>query len=187
MRGIRLSTRGDQPLLCLPGRPRGPLGQHNEPAPVGDPHRPPHARPHRPHRVRPRPRHVGRPAPTNLCRSCPPSCGTSSTGARRRGTGRPPGAHPNHTWPACGTGHCCSSVSWPGLRRSELAALTVDQVAEHPNGLVLAVARSKTNQTGERAELAVLPRGRAASRCPRHHPRPTMSPVRINESLPCSW
>ena len=52
------------------------------------------------------------------------------------------------------------------LRRSELAALTVDQVAEHPNGLVLAIARSKTNQTAERAELAVLPRARMATRCP---------------------
>ncbi len=52
------------------------------------------------------------------------------------------------------------------LRRSELAALTVDQVAEHPNGLVLAIARSKTNQTAERAELVVLPRARMAGRCP---------------------
>ena len=52
------------------------------------------------------------------------------------------------------------------LRRSELTALTVDQVAEHPNSLVLAIVRSKTNQTGERAELAVLPRARMASRCP---------------------
>ncbi len=52
------------------------------------------------------------------------------------------------------------------LRRSELAALTVDQVTEHPNGLVVTIARSKTNQTAERAELAVLPRARMASRCP---------------------
>ena len=52
------------------------------------------------------------------------------------------------------------------LRRSELAALTVDQVAEHTNGLVLAIGRSKTNQTGEQAELAVLPRARMTSRCP---------------------
>jgi len=52
------------------------------------------------------------------------------------------------------------------LRRSELTALTVDQVAEHTNGLVLAIGRSKTNQTGEQAELAVLPRARMASRCP---------------------
>jgi len=52
------------------------------------------------------------------------------------------------------------------LRRSELAALTVDQVAEHANGLVVTIPRSKTNQTGERAELAVLPRARMASHCP---------------------
>lgn len=52
------------------------------------------------------------------------------------------------------------------LRRSELAALAVDQVDDHPNGLVLRLARSKTNQTGERAELVVLPRAAAAARCP---------------------
>jgi site-specific recombinase XerD len=45
------------------------------------------------------------------------------------------------------------------LRRSELAALGVDHVAEHPNGLVLTLPRSKTNQTGEHTELVVLPRG----------------------------
>ena len=45
------------------------------------------------------------------------------------------------------------------LRRSELAAAAVDDLAEHPNGLVLSIPRSKTNQTGETAELVVLPRG----------------------------
>jgi integrase len=44
------------------------------------------------------------------------------------------------------------------LRRSELAALTVDRVTEHPNGLVLTLPRSKTNPTGEHVELVVLPR-----------------------------
>jgi hypothetical protein len=34
------------------------------------------------------------------------------------------------------------------LRRSELAVLTVDQVVEHPNGLVLTLPRSKANQPG---------------------------------------
>ncbi len=52
------------------------------------------------------------------------------------------------------------------LRRSELAALTLDAVAQHPNGLVLTLARSKTNQTGERAELVVLPRAANPARCP---------------------
>lgn len=52
------------------------------------------------------------------------------------------------------------------LRRSELAALTVDQVAEHPNGLVLTLPRSKTNQTGEHVELVVLPRAGNPARCP---------------------
>jgi site-specific recombinase XerD len=52
------------------------------------------------------------------------------------------------------------------LRRSELAALTVDQLTEHPNGLVLALPRSKTNQYGEAAELVVLPRAGHPERCP---------------------
>ncbi|MCA0252604.1 MAG: tyrosine-type recombinase/integrase [Actinobacteria bacterium] len=52
------------------------------------------------------------------------------------------------------------------LRRSELAALTVDQLAEHPNGLVLTLSRSKTNQTGEQVELVVLPRAGNPDRCP---------------------
>lgn len=52
------------------------------------------------------------------------------------------------------------------LRRSELSALTVDRVAEHPNGLVLTLPRSKTNQTGEHVELVVLPRAGNPERCP---------------------
>lgn len=52
------------------------------------------------------------------------------------------------------------------LRRSELAALTVDQVADHPNGLVLTLPRSKTNQTGEHVEVVVLPRAGHPERCP---------------------
>jgi integrase len=52
------------------------------------------------------------------------------------------------------------------LRRSELAALTVDQVNEHPNGLVITLSRSKTNQRGEHTELVVLPRAGDATRCP---------------------
>jgi len=52
------------------------------------------------------------------------------------------------------------------LRRSELAALTFDNIAEHPNGLVLTLPRSKTNQTGEHTELVVLPRSGNPDRCP---------------------
>ena len=52
------------------------------------------------------------------------------------------------------------------LRRSELAALTVADVTDHPNGLVLALPRSKTNQTGEQTELVVLPRSGNPARCP---------------------
>jgi site-specific recombinase XerD len=52
------------------------------------------------------------------------------------------------------------------LRRSELAALTVDQVNDHPNGLVITVPRSKTNQRGDHTELVVLPRSGDPTRCP---------------------
>jgi len=52
------------------------------------------------------------------------------------------------------------------LRRSELSALTVDQLTEHSHGLVLALPRSKTNQLGEQAELVVLPRAGHPDRCP---------------------
>ena len=52
------------------------------------------------------------------------------------------------------------------LRRSELAALTVDDVAEHPNGLVLALPRSNKNQTAEQTELVVLPRGAGGDHSP---------------------
>lgn len=52
------------------------------------------------------------------------------------------------------------------LRRSELAALTVDQLAEHAHGLVLALPRSKTNQYGLDTELVVLPRAGHPARCP---------------------
>ncbi len=52
------------------------------------------------------------------------------------------------------------------LRRSELAALQVGDVAEHPNGLVVALPRSKTNQHGDHNELVVLPRAGNPDRCP---------------------
>jgi len=52
------------------------------------------------------------------------------------------------------------------LRRSELAALHVDDVRDHTHGLVLSLPRSKTNQHGNQAELAVLPRGGNPDRCP---------------------
>lgn len=52
------------------------------------------------------------------------------------------------------------------LRRSELAALTVADVAAHDNGLVLTLPRSKTNQTGQAVELVVLPRAGNPARCP---------------------
>ena len=51
------------------------------------------------------------------------------------------------------------------LRRSELAALHVDQLADHPNGMVLALPRSKTNQHGDETELVVLPRAGDPRHC----------------------
>ncbi len=59
------------------------------------------------------------------------------------------------------------------LRRSELVGLDVDAVAAHPNGLVVTIRRSKTNQTGE-AEHVVLPAAatRVAARSTRCIPGP---------------
>lgn len=52
------------------------------------------------------------------------------------------------------------------LRRSELAALDLAHLAEHPRGLVLSIPRSKTNQTGAQPELVVVPHGTNPHRCP---------------------
>jgi integrase len=52
------------------------------------------------------------------------------------------------------------------LRRSELASLRVEAVNDHPNGLVLTLPRSKTNQNGEHTEIVVLPRAADPHRCP---------------------
>ena len=52
------------------------------------------------------------------------------------------------------------------LRRSELAALHVEDLAEHPHGLILSLPRSKTNQDGTTPELVVLPRAINPRRCP---------------------
>lgn len=61
---------------------------------------------------------------------------------------------------------------WGALRRSELAALTVDQIGAEQllrsgrRGRVLALPRSKTNQTGDRPELVGLPRAERPEHCP---------------------
>ena len=52
------------------------------------------------------------------------------------------------------------------LRRSELVALDVTDLVAHPNGLVIQLARSKTNQRGDTDEIVVLPRGTNPRRCP---------------------
>lgn len=51
------------------------------------------------------------------------------------------------------------------LRRSELAALRLDHIEDHPNGLVLALPRSKTNPHGDETELVVVPRAGHAGHC----------------------
>ena len=52
-----------------------------------------------------------------------------------------------------------------GLRRSELAALTVDDLAWVPEGAVLTLRRSKTDQAGQGRQVAI-PRGAHAATCP---------------------
>ena len=52
------------------------------------------------------------------------------------------------------------------LRRSELVALDFEDVNDHPQGLVVTIPRSKTNQEGIEPELVVLPIGPNPARCP---------------------
>ncbi len=51
------------------------------------------------------------------------------------------------------------------LRRSELVALQVENIAEVAGGLRLRIARAKTDQAGQGAEIG-LPRGKHAETCP---------------------
>jgi len=46
------------------------------------------------------------------------------------------------------------------------AAEPLAQISSHDRGLVLALAHSKTNQTGTQTELVVLPRARRPEHCP---------------------
>jgi integrase len=55
---------------------------------------------------------------------------------------------------------------WAALRRSELCAIQVEHLAEHPLGLTLTVPKSKMNQTGMEPELKLLPRKTTPGRCP---------------------
>ena len=52
-----------------------------------------------------------------------------------------------------------------GLRRSELATFTVEDVAWVPEGAVLTLRRSKTDQAGQGRKVAI-PRGAHAATCP---------------------
>lgn len=63
--------------------------------------------------------------------------------------------------------HALLLVGFVGaFRRSEIVTPNVSDVQDHPNGLVLALPRSKTNQTGEQVELVVLPHAGTVARCP---------------------
>ena len=66
-------------------------------------------------------------------------------------------------WPGCGIAPCCRSASWP---RCAGPSWPPWPWPTWPNGLVLSLPRSKTNQTGEQAELVVLPRAGTPARCP---------------------
>ena len=50
-----------------------------------------------------------------------------------------------------------------GMRRSEIAALTWDDVAEAEGGMLVRLRTSKTNQTGETADLRFVKNGTAAA------------------------
>jgi len=52
------------------------------------------------------------------------------------------------------------------LRRSEIAAATVEDLHEHPNGLVLDIPRSKTSQDASKPQAVVLPTSRTPGHCP---------------------
>lgn len=52
-----------------------------------------------------------------------------------------------------------------GLRRSELVGLDVEDVEERERGLVLRIAKSKTDQEGE-GQVVGIPRGRHEETCP---------------------
>jgi integrase len=94
----------------------------------------------------------------------PPSCSTSSQPARGRRRYR---TRPAEVDLAGLRDRALLLVGFfAALRRSELAALAVEHITEHPRGLVLELPRSKTNQTGTVRELVVLPRAGRSERCP---------------------
>jgi integrase len=54
---------------------------------------------------------------------------------------------------------------WGAMRRSEIAALTVANLSDHPDGITITLTHSKTNQHGA-AEHMILPRARNPDLCP---------------------
>jgi integrase len=67
-----------------------------------------------------------------------------------------------------------------GFRRSELAALDIEDVSETEDGLILRVRRSKTDPEGQGTAVA-LPYGSAAATCPVRSYRAWIDRARITE------
>ena len=67
-----------------------------------------------------------------------------------------------------------------GLRRSELAAFTVDDLAWVPEGAVLTLRRSKTDQAGQGRKVAI-PKGAHVATCPVSALRQWLEAARIVE------
>ena len=158
--------------LTAPRRTR-PQGRHHEPAAVGDHLRPRRARPARPHHRRPRPGRLGRHPPHPHHPTDPGHPADAAAAARRpRRLPRHPDLDHRRTRDpepdlAGLRDRALLLVGFvTALRRSELAALDVDHLAEHPRGLVATIGRSKTNQTGAQPELVVIPHGDHPRRCP---------------------
>ena len=65
-------------------------------------------------------------------------------------------------WLACATERSCY-WAWRRIRRSELVALDIADIAETETGLLVTIRRSKTDQEGEGVTIAIA-RGDVA--CP---------------------
>ncbi len=165
----------------VPGRRRGQGGHHGQ-APVGPALRLPDAGPARPDRGGPGGGRVGRYPPHPRRPGRPGGAAHAPRAARRRWRpariprpGPRPAGPPSPTWPAPGTRPCCSSASSAPCGAPSWWPLDFEHVNDHPQGLVVTIPRSKTNQEGIEPELVVLPIGptRPAARCGRCAPGPS--------------
>ena len=153
---------------CEERRDRG----HHGPSNLVDPLRPPSAKPRRPDPGRPREDCVGRDPAYTWCPARPSGPADAAelfdvldacpTVRRFKSRGR--ADEPDL---AGARDRALLLVGFTAaLRRSELASLRVEHLAEHPNGVVISIPRSKTNQHGLKSELVVLPRASSPTRCP---------------------